>query len=368
VPEEDQAAARSSSDPDALPRIRPVRWVPAREVLGSEAGSFTPWLADNLDALADAIGLTELNLVETESSVLEKRLDILATGIDDDGRERPVAVENQYGISNHDHLGKLVTYLAQQGRGLAVWVVEEYSEAHLAAVEFLNRTSVGEAGYVLVRVRFTAAAQDEYQVHFEVAARPNEFVRHGRRRAPSADEPRQINLEKKQYLADLLARIAQPLKDAGYRLYGMHRRGAYIHMRLPADLDVAAWSRLSVRATKTKVSVRLHLNGFESREENSAALDVLRDCYEKRLSEELPAPVDIDWHGGSAGADSDFAGVDLEGQGYRGGDVQKAAGWSVKVCSAWLSVMRSDLISDLRSQVEERVVATSEAPLDLDTD
>ena len=78
-----------------------------------EASHFTPWLADNLDILADALGLAELTLVETESDVAGNRLDILATGTDEDGDERPVAIENQYGISDHKHLGQLVTYLAQ---------------------------------------------------------------------------------------------------------------------------------------------------------------------------------------------------------------------------------------------------------------
>ena len=70
--------------------ISAVQWMAARDVLGAEASHFTPWLADNLDILADALGLAELILVETESDVAGNRLDILATGIDDDGDARPV--------------------------------------------------------------------------------------------------------------------------------------------------------------------------------------------------------------------------------------------------------------------------------------
>ena len=126
--DEPNGATHSSVDSQQTPMIQAVTWLPARDVLGGEASHFTPWLAENLDILAEAIGLSELSLIETEVGVIEKRLDILASGVDEDGNERPVIIENQYGISNHRHLGQLVTYLAQQERGLAVWVVEDYSE------------------------------------------------------------------------------------------------------------------------------------------------------------------------------------------------------------------------------------------------
>jgi hypothetical protein len=74
--------------------ISAVQWMAARDVLGGEASRFTPWLADNLDILADALGLAELTLVETESDVGGNRLDILASGVDDDADIRPVAIEN----------------------------------------------------------------------------------------------------------------------------------------------------------------------------------------------------------------------------------------------------------------------------------
>jgi hypothetical protein len=356
------AGVGAGSNP--LPTIQAVAWLPARDVLGGEASHFTPWLAENLDILAEAIGLSELNLIETEVGVIEKRLDILATGVDEDGNERPVVIENQYGISNHRHLGQVVTYLAQQERGLAVWVVEDYSEAHHAAVEFLNRTSTPEVGYFLTRVRFTSGVNNVYQVHFEVLSRPNEFVRRGRRRS-LPDEARPVNVPKKQYLAEMLSRVQSPLHEAGYRGIAMHARGAYIHMRFPERLEIATWSGVTIRATRSQTSVRLHLQGFESREENSAALDVLREKYAKALQTELPKPASIDWHGGLSGAESDFAGIDLDGAGYGDGDVERAASWALDVCKAWLAVVDADPLSDLRALVETSVVEENEKPTEL---
>ncbi len=345
--------------------ISTVQWMAARDVLGGEASHFTPWLAENLDILADALGLAELTLVETESDVAGNRLDILATGIDDDGDARPVAIENQYGISDHRHLGQLVTYLAQQGAGLGVWVVEEYSEAHLAAMEFLNRTSTADVGYMLVRVRFThGLGPNSYQVHFEVAARPNDFVRRGRRRVSGSEVDGRINEQRRDYLASVLESAKPELEGLGFRGLSMHRRGSYITVRLPSSLEVSNWAGLTIRTTQRTAAVRLHVTGFETREQNSAALDLFKERYGERLMELLPGTPGIDWHGGASGASTDYAGVELAGEGYTGGTGANAAAWAVGVCRSWLEVMRADPVTDLSSLVEDWVVHHEEGSAD----
>jgi len=72
-----------------------------REVWPGEARDFTPWLADNLEALSEHLEIGEMELDSTEVEVPGgRRLDILAK--DADGRNW--AVENQYGEADHDHL------------------------------------------------------------------------------------------------------------------------------------------------------------------------------------------------------------------------------------------------------------------------
>ena len=55
--------------------------VPLRDAWKNEASDFTPWLseADNLNALAEALGLGELDLVQTEYPIGDFKLDILCT-------------------------------------------------------------------------------------------------------------------------------------------------------------------------------------------------------------------------------------------------------------------------------------------------
>lgn len=87
-----------------------IKKVPLREVWPHEAHDFTKWLAEeqNLATLGTAVGI-ELELIETESSVGSFNVDIYAQ---ESGTGRKVIIENQLEDTNHDHLGKVITYAA----------------------------------------------------------------------------------------------------------------------------------------------------------------------------------------------------------------------------------------------------------------
>ena len=91
-------------DLESLARVK------LRDVWPHEALDFTKWLSEepNLRLLSDAVGI-ELELIETESSVGSFNVDIYAQ---ESGTGRKVIVENQLEDTNHDHLGKIITYAA----------------------------------------------------------------------------------------------------------------------------------------------------------------------------------------------------------------------------------------------------------------
>ena len=77
-----------------------------RSVWPHEALNFTPWVAENVDLLGDAVGL-DITVDETESSVGDFNVDIYAS---ETGTDRKIIIENQLEATNHDHLGKIITY------------------------------------------------------------------------------------------------------------------------------------------------------------------------------------------------------------------------------------------------------------------
>lgn len=125
--------------------IGKIERVGLREVWPHEAHDFTTWLSDNLDALTKTIGL-ELTSAETEKAVGDFRVDILAEDIGG----RLVAIENQLTRSDHDHLGKLITYLAVMEAQVAIWIVADPRAEHVSAVARLNE--LASVDFYLVKV------------------------------------------------------------------------------------------------------------------------------------------------------------------------------------------------------------------------
>ena len=85
--------------------------VSVRNIWMDEAKDFTPWLAENPDLLGEALGM-DLRLEATEAAVGQYKADLVYV---EDTTERRVVVENLFRDTDHDHLGKLLTYAAGLG-------------------------------------------------------------------------------------------------------------------------------------------------------------------------------------------------------------------------------------------------------------
>ena len=148
-----------------------------RTIWPDEARNFTPWLSEseNLEQLGEAIG-RNLQLSETESSVGAFSVDILATTEDDDG-VKTVIIENQLTETNHDHLGKLITYAAGKKAQIIVWIVEEARNEHQQAIQWLNEHTDEDMGFYLVQIKVLRIGQSRPAVKFELIEKPNEWER-----------------------------------------------------------------------------------------------------------------------------------------------------------------------------------------------
>ena len=119
--------------------------VELREVWKHEAMDFTQWLQENIDVLNDALDLNLVN-VDRERIAGDFSIDLVAE--DDSGGT--VIIENQLEKSNHDHLGKIITYLTGMDARAAIWIVSEPRPEHVAAVAWLNESS--SADFYMVKV------------------------------------------------------------------------------------------------------------------------------------------------------------------------------------------------------------------------
>ena len=157
--------------------------VAPRAVWEHEARDFTPWLAENLERLSQAIGIP-LELEGTEVQVEQFAADVVAVDPEDGSR---VLIENQLADSDHDHLGKILTYLAGVQAQTVVWVAPRFEEAHRSAVRWLNDHTVAPFAFFAVRVRVVQIADSPRALLFEVLEHPSAWDRRVR---ATVDRPR----------------------------------------------------------------------------------------------------------------------------------------------------------------------------------
>ncbi|MBO7641964.1 MAG: DUF4268 domain-containing protein [Alphaproteobacteria bacterium] len=142
-----------------------------KSVWPHEAQDFTPWLfqEENIEQLADAIDL-DITVEETESKVGKFSADIFAK---ETGTDRRIIIENQLKDTNHDHLGKIITYAAGKNASYIVWIVKHAQEEHKAAIEWLNENTNDDIGFFLCEIKLYQIDNSRIAPMFVTVSTPN---------------------------------------------------------------------------------------------------------------------------------------------------------------------------------------------------
>ncbi|MBY6200535.1 DUF4268 domain-containing protein [Maritalea mobilis] len=147
--------------------------LPLREAWKHEAHDFTPWLAENIDHLSEAIGIP-LELTGTEVAVESFSADILARNPMDDS---VVLIENQLETTDHTHLGQIMTYLAGLEAQTVVWIAPAFREPHLSAIRWLNEHTADGFSFFAVKARVVRIGDSPFAPIFEVVEKPDGWSR-----------------------------------------------------------------------------------------------------------------------------------------------------------------------------------------------
>lgn len=149
--------------------------VDLREVWKHEALDFTSWLAksENLELLSDEIGI-DISLIQTEASVGNFNVDILA---EEENTGRKIIIENQLEPTNHDHLGKIITYASGFDAEIIVWIVKSVRDEHKQAVDWLNEHTDQKINIFAIQMEVWRIGDSPYAPKFQVIAKPNDWAK-----------------------------------------------------------------------------------------------------------------------------------------------------------------------------------------------
>ena len=125
--------------------IGKIQRVGLRKVWKHEARDFTTWIEENVDVINDSL---DLNLVSLDREQSAGKVSVDLVGEDKAGNV--VVIENQLERSDHDHLGKIITYLTALEAKTAIWIVSDPRPEHVKAIAWLNESS--SESFYLVKV------------------------------------------------------------------------------------------------------------------------------------------------------------------------------------------------------------------------
>jgi hypothetical protein len=165
--------------------VRRTRFQEIRKVWPKE-NQFSDWLIsqEGYEFLAEELGI-ELENLRRESRPGDFPCDIVGNLLGDE--HHIVVIENQYGKTNHDHLGKLLTYAAVHKAMTGIWISETISDDHRQVIDWLNENTPDNVNLYLVGLRLYRVGDKQVSPQLDVVCRPNILVKESKRTFSESD-------------------------------------------------------------------------------------------------------------------------------------------------------------------------------------
>lgn len=243
----------------------------------NEAADFTPWLAreSNILELGKALGI-EIEVEKVEAAVGPYSADILAR---DTATGQYVIIENQLEKTNHDHLGKAITYGSVLGATAIVWVAVEFTEEHRRALEWLNDHTTEDLAFYGVVVELWQIDNSRPAVRFNVITRPAE-IRPSE--APGSKDEDLSETQKLQF--DFWSAFRLKLLESGVVATAQKPKGQY-WFDVPLGRTHIFLSNIA-NALEGRIGVRVYLYNPIAEQALEQLLQQ-KDAIERELGEQL---------------------------------------------------------------------------------
>jgi len=249
--------------------------VELRDVWGHEAIDFTNWLAkqENLDTLSEEIGV-DIKLIKTEASIGKFSVDILA---EEEASGRKIIIENQLEDTNHDHLGKIITYASGYDAEIIIWIVKDARDEHQKAIEWLNEHTDEKIGFFLIKIELWQIEGSNPAPKFEIMVSPNEWAK-TIKTSPSNSELTDTKLQQLEFWNKFKSYVQE--RDTRIHLQTPHPHSWYNVSMGSSDGHVA----LTVNSLKNLIGCEVYIS------KNKDLFNFLReqkDKIEKEIGESI---------------------------------------------------------------------------------
>lgn len=282
--------------------------VELRHFWPDEARNFTPWLAkeENIQELSNTIGI-DIEVEATEQFIGNFKADIVARDISNDQK---IIIENQLEKSNHDHLGKIITYASGVGASTIIWICSAITEEHRQAINWLNEHTSDELRFFALEIELWKIDDSKPAPRFNVICRPNEWFKSTKKSTAVKElsETKSLQLEYWNYLRDYL-----------------NQQQSTLNLRTPRAQHwysiAIGRSKFNISLTVNTVQKRLGCEIYLRGESAKAAFHLLKQ-QQAMIEQELAAT--LQWQELPDGQDSR---ITL----YQAGDISARENWNESV-------------------------------------
>lgn len=212
--------------------------VELRDYWADEARDFTPWLAkeENIEELSNTIGI-DIEIEDTEVFIGNYKADIVGRDI---SNNQKIIIENQLEKSNHDHLGKIITYSSGIGASTIIWICSSITDEHRQAIDWLNENTIEDINFFALEIELWKIGDSSPAPKFNVICRPNEWVKSTKEKGSSKElsGTKTLQLEYWNYLRDYF-----------------NQKGTFLSLRAPRAQH---WYSMAVGRSKFHISLTVN--------------------------------------------------------------------------------------------------------------
>lgn len=157
---------------------RLIKYDDLRSIWKNEAYDFTVWLSEseNLNLLGETLGI-EIELLQREAPAGAFSIDILA---EESNSGRKIIIENQLENSDHDHLGKIITYASAKEAEIIIWIVKKARDEHKQAIEWLNEKTDENIEFYLLEIELWKIGSSAIAPKFSIISAPNNWMKNNK--------------------------------------------------------------------------------------------------------------------------------------------------------------------------------------------
>ena len=259
-------------------KLGKLKAVDIRTVWPHEQYDFSKWLAmdENIKELGDTLNLS-LTDVETEKFVGNYRCDILCK---DEITGKIVLIENQLEPTNHDHLGKIITYASGLDAAVVIWIVSSARDEHASAIEWLNKHTDDDISFFLLEVHAYKIGDSDPAPQFKIIEQPNDFVKTVKNIAKNAElnESQKSRLEFWTQFNEIIVANGKPFNT---------RKASTDHWYNVAIGSSEANISIDLVNKEHKIRIGLWINDNK---------DIFDSLFQQKSSIENALGIELEWH------------------------------------------------------------------------